>query len=68
MKNQIDGRVRARIENHGEPSDITQLCLDDLIIHNFTPGICEEIRNLPNLEFVTLNRCRLKSLSDFPYL
>ena len=68
MKNQIDARVRARIVGHGEPSNISQLCLDDLIIHQFTPGICEEIQNLPNLEFLTVNRCRLKSLLGFPYL
>jgi len=45
-----------------------QLCLDGIDIKNITPNIKKMLEGCPNLEYLTMNDCKLKSLENFPRL
>lgn len=59
-------RIRERIEYHGAPEDLENLCLDDIPIPNFTPLIINEIFQCTHVGYLSLNECSISSLENFP--
>ena len=66
MKNNAHKSVCGRIAGHGDLASISHLTLDDIAIVELNEAINAEILKVPNLEFLTLNRCKLINLDNFP--
>ena len=66
MNSQAHLQIRERIEGHGPKHEIEYLCLDGITIEHFTNEIYEEIMQVPNVEFLTLNHCHIQSFENFP--
>lgn len=66
MSRRAENEIRKRIEAAGEPSEIEQLCLDNIDIKVMNASIKKMIESCTNLEYLTLNDCHLQSLDFFP--
>lgn len=54
------------IKQYKEIGDTEDLVFDEVKIEHFTPELKHEVEQLPELAYLSMNNCQLKSLNHFP--